>query len=208
MAIIITRSKQLAAADTDGIAASQTPSGAGDLDLDGDLVVNGVAVLDTQRQVLLTFAADETGHNFVVYGTNQSGAAVQETVPGSSDPTAVTKNNFKTVTRVSIDAAAAGAIEVGTNGVGSTNWQSVDLFTEPVNIGFSVAVTGTVNYTVEYTLDNVQDLSIIPTVFAHGTVASKTDNQAGTFVTPVSYFRLTVNSGDGEAVLTYAQAGP
>lgn len=207
MAIIITRSKQLAADDADGIAQSQTPTEAGNLDLNGDLVVDGVAVLDTQRQVLFTFAADETGRSFVVYGTKQGGSAIQETVAGTADA-AATQLNFLTVSRITIDAASAGAIQVGTNSTGSTDWQSVDLFTEPVNIGFSVSVNGTVTYSIEYTLDDIQHPSIVPTVFDHGTVVDKTDAQAGTFVTPISYFRLTVSSGVGTATLTYAQAGP
>lgn len=210
MGVIITRSKQLAAASANKICLSQTPSGAGNLTINGAAASGGVATLDTQRQVLFTFAADETGHTFVVYGTKQGGSAIQETVAGTTAGTVATNQMFLTVTRISIDAAATGAMTVGTNGVGSTDWQSVDLFTEPVNVGFQVVVSGTVNYTVEYTEQDVNALATgaYPAVFAHSSIASKTDNQAGSFTTPLTYFRLTINSGTGSATLTYSQAGP
>lgn len=209
MARVITVSKQLAAASANCICTSQTPLAAGNLTINGSAATGGVATLDTQRRVLFTFAADETGHTFVVYGTKQGGSAIQETVAGTTAGTVATTQDFLTVTRITISVAATGAITVGTNGVGSTDWQSVDLFTEPVNVGFQVVVSGTINYTVEYTMQEIMlSLGVIPTAFAHSSVASKTDNQAGSFTTPIAYFRLTVNSGAGSATMTYSQSGP
>lgn len=210
MGVIISRSKALTADSANNICLSQTPLAAGNLVIAGAAASGGVATLDTQRQVLFTFAADETGHTFVVYGTKQGGSAIQETVAGTTAGTVATNQNFLTVTRISIDHSATGAMTVGTNTVGSTDWQSVDLMRQPVNVAFQVAVTGTINYTIQYTLQDVNSLAVgaYPTVFPHGTVASKTDDQTGSFTTPLSYFRLTVNSGTGTATLTYEQAGP
>jgi hypothetical protein len=210
MGVIISRTKQLTANGATNVCASQTPLAAGNLTINGTAASGGVATLDSQRRILFTFAADETGHTFVVYGTNQGGNPIQESVAGTTAGTVATNLDFLTVTQITISAAATGAITVGTNTVGSTPWQSVDLLREPVNVAFQVAITGTINYTVEYTQTDVNTLApgayAIP--FAHPSVANKTDNETGSFVDPISYFRLTINSGTGASTLTYAQAGP
>jgi hypothetical protein len=205
MGIIITRTKSLTADSANVIAHSQTPLAAGNLTL-----TSATVTLDTQRRVLFTFAADETGHNFVVYGTKQGGALIQEAVAGTTAGTVATNQDFLTVTRVSIDAVAAGAIQVGTNTVGSTDWQSVDLMRQPVNLSFQVAVSGTLNYTIQYTNTDVQNLAVgaYPTIFNHPTVVAQSTSQSGSFTDPIAYFRLTVNSGTGTGTLTYSQAGP
>lgn len=211
MGVVITRTKTLGAASATAICASQTPAGAGNLTIDGSAATAGVATLDTQRRVLFTFAGNETGHTFVVYGTNQDGAAISESVAGTAPGTTATNLDFLTVTRISIDAAATGAMTVGTNGVGSTNWQSVDLFQRPTNIGFQVIVSGTVNYTIESTNFDVNSLPTgisYPTPFAHPTIAAQTTSKNGAYSDPIAGFRLTVNSGDGTAYLTYQQTGP
>jgi len=209
MGNVITRSKALTAASANCICASQTPGAAGNMLINGAAATSGVATLDSARRVLFTFAADESGHNFVVYGTNSGGNAIQEAVAGTTAGTVATNLDFKTVTRISISAQATGAITVGTNTVGSMAWQSVDLMRQPINIGFQVVVAGTVNYTVEYTQQDVNALAVgaFPTVFATS-IASKTDAEVGTFTTPIAYFRVTINSGTGTVTLTYEQAGP
>lgn len=210
MGIVITRSKALAAASANCICLSQTPGAAGNLTLNGSSVVNGVAVLDTARRVLLTFAANETGHTFVVYGTNSSNSLIQESIAGTTAGTVYTNQDFKTVTRISISAAATGAIQAGTNTIGSLTWQSVDMMRQPVNVGFQIAVTGTVNYTVEYTNQDVNVLAVgvFPTVFPHQSIVGMTDNESGSFTDPIAYFRVTINSGTGTVALSYEQAGP
>ena len=210
MGIIHTLNKALIAADDDYVCASQSPAGAGNLLINGPETVSGVATFDTQRRVLFTFAADESNHTFVVYGTNQSGSSIQETVLGTTPGTVATNQDFLTVTRISIDHASTGALTVGTNGVGSTDWQSVDLMRQPVNIGFQVDVSGTVNYTVEATNTDIQNLApgAYATAWAHVTVASQAVGQSAAWTDSIAYFRLTINSGTGTCALTYSQAGP
>ena len=205
MGIVITRTKTLIAASVNVIAHTQTPLGAGNLTL-----VTSVVTLDTQRRVLFTFAADETGHTFVVYGTKQGGAAIQESVAGAGIGTVATKQDFLTVSRISISTAATGAIQVGTNGVGSTDWQSVDVMRQPVNVAFQAIVgAGTVNYSIQTTNQDVNALAVGAAPVAFDTVvAAQTTDQAGSITDPVPYFRLTINSGTDPVTLTYSQAGP
>lgn len=202
-------SKTLAAADVNIIAESQTPAGAEDLTLDGDAVSGGVAILDTQRQVLITQAADETGHTFTVYGTTDSGASISEAVAGSAAASVATTKSFKTVTRVAIDAAATGALQVGTNGVGATPWRNLNLGVSPFNCGIAVIVSGTVNYTVNYTLEDPDSpvLSAGPTAFAISALSAKTTSIADTILAAISALQLVINSGTGSATLVIDQAG-
>ena len=86
-------------------------------------------------------------------------------------------------------------------GTGSTDGTVVDSYISPFNIGFGVAVSGTVNYTVQHTFDGTN-------WFDDPTIASKTTAQDGNYAFPVLQIRLTVNSGGGTATLTLIQAGP
>jgi hypothetical protein len=208
----IYKSKTLTAADDDGISLSQTPSGAGNLTITGAFASGGVATLDTGRRVILTFAADETGHTFVVYGAVEGGALIQETLAGTTAGIVPTTQNFKTVTRVSISAAATGAIKVGTNGVGSTPWQIVNWHIAPMHFGMVGLVTGTVNYTFQYTMEDPSGTfpnpdGSFPTAFDISDLASKSADTAASWLTPIAAWRLTVNSGTGTAQAVVLQAG-
>lgn len=220
-------SKVLTAASATAVSASQTPLAGGNLLINGGSATGGVATLDTQRVVLLTFAADETGRTFVVYGTNDNGVTIQESVAGAA-ATAVTTQNFKTVTRISIDAASAGAITVGTNGVGATPWQIINPNETPINLGIAVAVSGTVNFTWQYTLEDpsgtypnpavvtagyvnnenpAHALTQFPTAFNLTALAAKAVNTDAAMTTPMYAWRLLINSGTGSAQAVVVQSG-
>lgn len=207
--------KSLAAADDDIIAASQTPAGAGDLTL-----VSSIVTLDTPRRVLLTFAGNEAGKTFVVYGyATIAGTSVpiSESVAGTGIGTTSTTLDFGQVTRVSISAAAAGAIKVGTSGVGSTPWVMVDYHLDPTQQSIAVDVTGTVNYTVQYTYDGIMGAyspssgvwadSSITKIFDDSILAAVTADGETTYDNPITAWRVTINSGTGSLAITGIQAG-
>lgn len=210
--------KTLTAADDDNISLSQTPLAAGNLTITGAAASGGVATLDTPRRVLLTFAASEVGHTFVVYGTNAvNGTAISETVAGTGIGTTYTNLDFYTVTRVSISAAATGAIKVGTNAVGSTPWQLENYHASDIEQSIAVVVTGTVTYSVEYTYDNfmgayaadtgVWSNGSTPTVFTDPILASVTATGETNFDSPITGWRVTVSSGTGSVAIKGIQAG-
>lgn len=218
--------KTLAASSANNICLSQTPGAAGNLTINGSTASGGVATLDTQRQVLFTFAANETGHTFVVYGQSQSGGALQESVAGTTAGTVATTQNFYKVTRISISAAATGAITVGTNGVGATEWKIVNWHSAPENVNLSVVVSGTVNYTVQYTYDDPSGtypsptavttsgyvgptgvLIAFPTAWSIAGLTNLAANADAISSLSVAAYRLLINSGTGTATLTIQQAG-
>lgn len=217
--------KTLGAASATAISASQTPAGAGNLLINGGSASGGVATLDTQRVVLFTFAADETGHTFTVFGAADGGQQQQEVVAGAA-ATAITTQSFKTVTRIANSAAGAGAITVGTNGVGASHWEIVNRDTSPINLGIGISVIGTVNCTWQYTYDdpsgtNPNPLSVtqgyqttpsgpliaFPTAWSLSALTSKAAATDSAMTTPITAWRLLINSGTGTAQAIVVQAG-
>lgn len=208
--------KTLTTASANNIALSQTPGAAGNLTLNGALVSGGVATMDTARRVLFTFAGADAGRTFVVYGTNAAGNYQQESVAGANSPTtSTTLLDFKTVTRISVDAATAGALTVGTSGVGATQWVNSNYHNVPVNWSIAVVVTGTVNYTVQYTYDdfwtaypnNNSTATTIPTPWDDPILAAVTTTGDTTFSFPITGWRVQINSGTGSLAITGIQAG-
>ncbi len=196
----------LVAASANNISLSQTPSA-------GALLLNGSTggVLDVPRRVLLTFAANETGHSFVIVGTstNYGSATITETIAGTTAGTVQSVLDYKTVTSITISANATGAMTVGTNGVASSPPLPLDIYARP-QIALQADVTGTVNYTVQQTLDNPWNVAPQNVTWINhpdsNLVAASADAQ-GNYAYPPFQTRITVNSGTGSVKFTVIQPG-
>ncbi len=84
-----------------------------------------------------------------------------------------------------------------------------DLYRTPFNIGFGVVKTGTVNFTVQHTFDDVFSPTFDPataTWFPHASVAAATANADGNYAYPCRGIRILQNSGSGSCVMTIIQA--
>jgi len=99
--------------DTDAVCLSQTPSGAGNLTLNGVRVSGGAAIFAGQRAVVITSSANLSARTLTITGTDGRGDALIETVTGPNGTTIRSKGLFATVTQIAIDAAAGGALTVG-----------------------------------------------------------------------------------------------
>lgn len=98
-------------------------------------------------------------------------------------------------------------VVVSRTGVGSSGPVVLDRYENPFNVGFAVTVSGTVNYTVQHTFDDLFDTSVTPTWFNHPSIASQAVNANGNYAFPVFAVRVTVNSGSGTARFVIIQAG-
>ena len=192
------------AADADGICQSQTPSGAGELTINGALASGGVATLGSgknQRQVLITAVGDESGRTFTVTGTNWDGQTISETITGPNASTAASVLSYQTVTSVEVDAATADAITVGTNGIGDSPLIPMNLRQTPFNASVGIVADGTIDYTVRHTFDDVlgQSASTQHTFFNHDStdLVNATASQDGNYAFPVSGIQVRINSGTG-----------
>lgn len=204
----------LAAASANAIALSQTPGAAGALTLNGADASGGVATLDHPRPVLITTTGDEHTKSFVLTGTDWAGSPISETITGIPSGTAqASVLSYATVARVTISAAAAGALTVGTNGVASSPWVRLDEWATPSTV-IQINVVGTVNYTVQLSMDdpnsptnpvapnamtwiNAPDLNIV----GQTAVAQSVLPFIPTFA------RAVLNSGTGSVTATISQAG-
>lgn len=201
----------LAAADDNGIHLSSTPS-AGAVSLDGALVTNGVAYLGDPRRVLVTTAGADAGKTMTITGTDANGNIQVDTVTLPSASTVYTSLDFLTVTGITISATAAGAIIVGTNGIGGSRWVRFNDFA-PSNISIQCDVTGTVNYTVQATLDDPNDPfnptpaeDVIWVNSSDAAVVASSSTQQSNFLFTPKYARVLINSGSGTVVATFLQS--
>ena len=94
---------------------------------------------------------------------------------------------------MSIRSFATTLSEVGVSEV-------ADIYdTEDIRISYAVIVTGTVNFTVEHSLDGVN-------FFANGDNTSKAVSSDGNYVFPIRAVRVRINSGAGSVVLNVRQS--
>lgn len=102
------------AADPDAVATAQAVAGAGNLTLDGALVVGGVATLDVPRAVdIVSTAAGDTTQTATVIGTDVYGAALVEAIAFNGVTPVNGKKAFKTITQIAVDSALAGNASAG-----------------------------------------------------------------------------------------------
>jgi hypothetical protein len=204
--------KALAAAADNNICTSQAAAGAGDLTIDGALAAGGVATLDTGRQVIITSGGNDTGRTFTIYGTDEVGVSISESVTGASGAAAASTYHYKTVTRVAVSGAVATTVKVGTNGVGASKGVLLDIYANPFNVALlSDNVTGSANWTVQYTYSNHRAAGFHwgnAVWVNHSVLASKSSDTADSLSgTPVTGVRLLINSGTGTVAMTVRQAG-
>lgn len=212
-------SKVLTAASANNICLSQTPAGAGDLTLNGAAVSGGVATLDTQRRIGIASAGNLSARTFTVYGTNDAGVSISESLSGPNNNTVSTLQDFKTVTRISIDGAAGAALTVGTTAVGSTPWwvPNPHITAFEVAVGYEL-LTGAQTVTVEIADEEVMmpipiyqvgysQAMPIPTPFSMAGMTGIAANAQGTITRPCRGIRLTVTAGTGTGQMILRQSG-
>ena len=152
----------LAAAVSNNIALSQTPTSGTALTLNGATVTGGVATLDAARRVLLSYGSEASPRTLRITGTNADGNPIRETlaVPSGASGTVYTGQDFLTVT----EALPAGggwsaAATLGTNTIASSPWKLTNSMQQAVTEiawdGHVAAGTGVGRWSVEYTLSTI-----------------------------------------------------
>ena len=221
----------LAAASANNIALSQTPTSGTPVALNGSTVSGGVATLDKQRRVLVTFGSESSGRTIQFTGANAAGQTVQETVaiPASAAGSVFTQTDFLTITKALPGGGGfTAAVTIGTNGTASSPWQGVTEFITPVNVSANCVVSGAVIYTVETTNDSIDAplptstvgapygplgaIMGVPTPFVlnpnlQGQAANASGMLNGNPPQPIRAWRLVLNSGTGSVTATGIQGG-
>lgn len=229
--IIIERA--ILAADADAIALSQTPGAAGDLIINGILaqtIYDGYptaprvrAVIGQQQQVSIFAVGNEAGKTFTIYGENDLGIKIHETITGPGvGLTVISVLSYAIVDRVTISAAAAAAVTVGIANQGDTDPIPLDQYVPNSRTTISLEFTGTAQVDVEFTNDNPFNKEEVygeqgytpPPVAEQGLlwfphpVAALTNavaNDYGSTEVLMKAVRLRTNSGTGEVRMTINQ---
>lgn len=173
---------------------------------------NGVATLDEPRKVIITSADDDTGITFTVVGADGSGFSQTEVVTGANTGAASTILDFQTVESVTTSGATTAGVQVGTNGVSASRWVRFDDYAGNAPVAIQATVSGTVNYTIQTTLQDPDD-AVSPVDPADVTwinstdsnVVSATANQVSSFAIKPTFARVVLNSGSGSVSTVFNQ---
>jgi hypothetical protein len=210
MAVPVNIPKVLIAASVNCIGKSQTLTAAGNLLLNGASVTAGVAILDTQRQVLITSAGDDTGIKFTITGSNDSGQPINEVVTGVSAAAVASTLDYLNVGTIASSGSIASTVTIGTNGTGSTPWFMPNYNMTPFDAQLNTVVSGSVTYSCQYTMDNFAlpaNPTSKPTAITLGTISAKTTADVAALTSPIIGWRTQVTSGTGTVTTKFVQAG-
>lgn len=217
----------LVAAISNGIAQSQAPTAAGTLTLNGSLVSNGIAVMDTARRILISSTGADSAVVFTLFGRDRFGNFQSEQIKGvANGASQYSLGDYLVIISITNSAATAGNITVGTNGVGSSVWVVDDFLSK--SWGLSGGITGPTGttYTLEHTYNDPNSFvgqsipgaqqysmtpggAVPPHVYTYnGIVVASGDNQFVYSSWLIFAHRITINSGTGLVTMDSIHSGP
>lgn len=174
-------------------------------------------VLDKPRRVLLTFGNEAVNRTILLSGTNWSGAPISETLTVASGAASTVASVLDYATVISAVPGASGGnwsanVSLGTNGVASSPWVNFDQWAFP-QVAIQCTVSGTVNYTLQQTMDDPNAL-ITPVTPALMTwlnssdpnVVNAANSQQSNYGYAPVWARVVLNSGTGSVTTTFWQA--
>ncbi len=166
---------------------------------------------DTPRRVLVTYGAEGSARTLVLTGTDRYGTTQSETITvPTSGSTVASVLDYASITSIVSKSAFTNAITVGTNTVASSQWARMDGFAFPP-INTTAVVTGTVNYTLEFTLDDTDSPygAVAPSAMTWqaGPISGATVTASAILSATPTFVRFTLNSGSGSLVGTVLQTG-
>jgi hypothetical protein len=154
--------------------------------------------------VIITPSGAVTG-DYTITGTDSDGLAQSEVLATDAGNAVTSAKHYATVTEVLAPSGlGAETVDIGWTDVATgptfvTNWRQ-----DNFQVSLGVDVTGTINYTVQHTLERMS--SGQPSTFSwfnHSTLASKTVDADGNYAFPVTGTRITVNSSTAPSTLVF-----
>jgi hypothetical protein len=199
------------ALDADGVCASQTLGGAGNLTINGALASGGVATLGEQARITLYSTANYSAVTFTIYGTDTMGRSISEAMAGPNNNTVTSTLNYKTVTRIASSGALSTAILAGNSNALETPWIRLNP-REPVK-AISVEMSSGASFTYEVQWAN-RGLESITTnesdlvAFGDSTLTAKSASAMLVTTTPVQAARVKITSfASGSGALRVTEQG-
>ena len=154
--------------------------------------------------VTLTSPAQATlaGINFTIVGTDPDGHDISETIAGPASASTVTGTKFfKTITTIQ-PSATMGALTLAVGIAVTAISPTIPLTNSAAAAGMTVAITGTINYTVYETFSNVYVHSANSVSTPITALTSKTASTSGTASVSATGIILLVTSVTASATFT------
>lgn len=109
---------------------------------------------DLARTITLTSTDDLSAINFTIHGTDQFGNTISEVVAGPNNTTVTSVKQYNTITAI----ASSGNythFSIGSGSTGTFQWIKFNTFNIDPNITIAAEVVGTINYTINQTVDSL-----------------------------------------------------
>ena len=201
----------LADVDDDGVFQNQTLGGAGNFTLNGAGVTSGEWVTPDlfAKKIGFTSTGNISGVNFTVSGYQDKNKtiAISETIAGPNNNTVETTNYFYSIQSIS----ASGA--VGTNTKAGPVDEAISQII-PIKrsysdrserqVGLTFIVTGTINYTIQQTNDDIQSLTDRTFNWLNqddSALVNATTSKNGNYIVVPQAMRVKINSYSSGAEL-------
>lgn len=191
--------------DPDGITTSQAIVSLTPLAINGAFAVAGVATMAAAQQLVIVSVGDATTTVFTLTGTDENGNAQSEDLTGGSTATVQSVLFYKTITEVLPTGATAATVTVGSADESITAALPLDWTTEVFNKNIAVVLSDTpsMTFSVESTLDDLQDSTITPTWSDVTGLNAKTATTIAASTARVRGVRLNLTTWvSGTAVIT------
>lgn len=201
-------------ASANSIALSQSTPGPGAaLTLNGSAVnAQGVAVLSPPARVVITSAGNDANLTWSIFGFDMNGRQIGEQIAGANAVAVTSDFIYSSVTSIVCSGKTASTVTAGNTNSGQSPWIRLDDWAD-APLGIQVVVNGTVNFTVQHSFDDPNDLfnpvapanmfwdsGLVPAGAIGGT-AGITFSMA---TAPV-WMRIIMGSGTGSVRLTALQ---
>lgn len=190
--------------DANGVFADQTLGGAGDFTLNGAGVTGGewVSPDGFAKQIGFESTGNISGVTFTVTGFQDThrNIPLTEALAGPNNATVETSGYFAVITSISAGAAVgtnteAGPVDEAVSDIIPTNWRSPELSVD-------VRVTGTIDYSLQQTFDDLATPSSINFIDCDDTdLVGATASQRTSYTGVPTAIRMKVNSYSSGAAL-------
>ena len=106
------------------------------------------------RTLTLTSSDNLSAINFTIYGTDQFGNSIFETLAGPNDTTVTSVNKYNTVTSI-VSSGVYTNFSIGSGDTGTFQWIKFNTFNIDPNITIAAEVVGPINYSINQTVDSL-----------------------------------------------------
>ena len=109
------------------------------------------------RSITLS-SPDNLNFNFIIDGTDQFGNSISETLTGPNNSTVTSANQYNTITSIkSHEFDPYTNLSIGSGSAGTFQWIKLNTFNINPNITIAAEVVGTINYSINQTIDSLGD---------------------------------------------------